>query len=483
MIGLVRRGRGVPKAVFGVGRSAKRTDAARLRRQFGDRVPQDGPFSVSVPGVVSGWQAMHELGGRLPFGHLLEPAVALAAGGVEVSRSLGRALHALESLDPGLSEVFGPPGRRLREGDVLVQPRLAETLGEIAADPDSYYRGRLARRLVDGLRSAGSPIGLEDLAAQRAVVEDALAGEGGECAPRLFTAGLPSQGVFFAGLASVVATLVSGGYELCGRDASLLARAFCEVSTMRDELLSDPARSPGTGWITERLRELEVSGPAQAPGRVGPAAGGAGPSGDTVAVVCCDTEGNTVSMLQSVFFSFGSRILDPATGVLFHNRQAMFTLRAGAPGELVPGMMPPHTLCPVVVDLPEERRSYVLATMGGRGQPQILSQVLLSLHSGAGAAEACSRPRLLVERTGAEAGRCAAIVEEDLAEDVVSSLVAGGLDVQVVGRHSEEMGHAQLLCVGPEGVYDEGADPRSDGEARRGGSSASGGPARLPPSG
>jgi gamma-glutamyltranspeptidase len=471
LIALVRRGEEPPKSVFGVGRAASAIDPEVWRREFGEQVPVTGPLSISVPGVVSGWQALHELGGALPFERLLEPAIALATGGAAVSPSVARALQALDSSDPGLDEIFGPSGNRLGTGGIFVQPRLAETLAEIAADPESYYRGALAERLARGLAAAGSPITPQDFSRHHAVVGEAAMTCEEDLAPRLFTAGLPSQGVFFAGLVRIVGELRMRGYDLLGRDAALLARAFGEISRLRDDFLSDPSRAPAADVLRARLGDVDVFRTAPSAGHAGPlvAEGTAAPSGDTVAVVACDEHGNSVSVLQSVFHSFGSRFLDRATGVLYHNRQSMFTLRPGVPGELEPGLMPPHTLCPVMVDGADGLPSLVLSTMGGRSQPQILAQVLLQLAAGKSATEAVSAPRFLVGDMDTVESHSLVTAEQDLPPGALSALVDGGFDVRIVAGRSEEMGHAQVLRVGSAGVVDAGADPRSDGVATRGG--------------
>lgn len=469
LIGLVRLAGGATRAVFGVGRSAGAIDVAALRQDLGERVPVVGPFSISVPGVVSGWQAMHELDGRAPLGELLAPAVTLAADGAAVGESLARALRTLDSPDPGLAQVFGPLGQRLGAGDVFVQPRLAETLAEVGADPECYYRGGLAERLVGGLGRAGSPITREDFARHRAVVGEPVAADGGRLAPRLLTAGLPSQGVFFAAMVEMAGQLAEKGYDLLGQDAALLARLFSEFSRIRDDLLCDPARSLGTEALSERVAEIDLFG-GSSPGGGGQqlvAEGLAPPSGDTVAVVVHDGSGNSVSMLQSVFHSFGSHVLDPETGVLFHSRQSMFTLRPGVPSELGPDLMPPHTLCPVLVDSADGMPSLVLGTMGGRAQPQILAQVLLQLAAGRDATEAVSAPRLVVGDTETAGFNSVLYAERDFPGDSLGVCAGWGFDVRTIGRLDDEMGHAQVLRVGVHGVVDAASDPRSDGSARR----------------
>ncbi len=484
LIALVRRRGELPRVVFGVGRSAGAIDPDGLRRRFGERVPLTGPFSISVPGVVSGWQALHDLGGRLPFGQLLAPAIELAARGAQVSSSVARALRALDSADQGLDEIFGPRGDRLGPGETFVQPRLAETLSRIASDPETFYRGELAAQLARGLEAAGSPIRLEDFSRHHAVVGKPAVTGAGHLAPRLFAAGFPSQGIFFAGLAEIVSRLLGERHDLLGRDAGMLARAFDQTSKIRDELLSDPSRAPGADALRARLARVDLSAPSSSLPSTGKGAplvagedaegvakGASAPSGDTVAVVVYDEHGNSVSMLQSVFHSFGSQFCDPATGVLYHNRQSMFTLRPGMPGELGPGLMPPHTLCPAMVDAldadgaAEVAPLLVLSSMGGRSQPQILVQVLLRLAAGNSVSEAVSAPRFVIEDTDTVRSRTVVTAEADLPTDATTSLLENGLDVRTVSAWNEETGHCQVLRAGANGVMEAGADPRSDGIA------------------
>lgn len=475
LISLVRNGDQPPKAVYGVGRAAARLDAESVRSVHGTEMPAVGPLSITVPGVVSGWVAMHQLGGSMPFTRLLEPAAALAAGGVRVSPSVARALQALASDDPGISEVFGPAGARLREGDLLVQSRLAETIAHVAEDPDGFYRGDLAGRLAEGLTASGSALRAEDLHGHRAGVADALARACGRLAPMLFTADLPSQGAYLGDLVRVLHELLEAGHDLAGEDGHLLARTFAAFSQLRDELLCDPARSSGRRVAEERFRELlRAAAVAPPPGRSAAAARGAVPcaqrpevlpSGDTVAVVVRDGAGRAVSMLQSIFFSFGAKVLDPGTGVLFHNRGGMFSLVPGAPAELAPGLCPPHTLCPIMVDAPPGQPSLLLSTMGGRGQPQILASILLGLAAGRELSDAVAAPRVIVGDSARRGSWRMATLEKDAPGPLLGALRADGFDVRTVERHSEATGHAQALLVGPDGTVRAASDPRSDGSA------------------
>lgn len=484
LVGVVAPAGQAPQAVFGVGRAAAGIDVAAWRSRFGERVPVSGPLSISVPGVISGWQAMHDLGGKRPFAELLAPAIALATGGFEVGPSLSLALADHDAQDVGLDAIFGAAGGRAGLGDRVVQPELAETLREIAEEPSDYYRGDLARRVAVWLESVGSPLRRSDLAAHAAVVGPPLDAACGPIAPRLWTPGPPSQGVFVMLLARAAGMLRADGYELLGGDADLLARLFHATTVQRDQLLADPRRA-GSGLL-EAAREGaarrlvgevldgraaadEASAPADIPTRSERAA----PSGDTVALAVIDRWGGAVSVLQSVFHSFGSGMLDPGSGIVFHNRQAMFTLRPGAPNELAPGLMPPHTLAPALVSGDGGALRAVLGTMGGRAQPQIVVEVLLRLADGEGCARAVGAPRFVVGELDANGDNGVVLVEPGLDDVATLALTRAGLAVQRLRPHDETVGHAQLLSVGPEQTVSGASDPRSDGAAICGGAETS----------
>jgi oxamate amidohydrolase len=409
LIAMVRTADGRVRAVLSAG-------AAAMRQPAMTTMPTYGPLTVTVPGVVAGWAAIAGLGARLGWTDRLAPAIALARDGVPVSPGLARALRAEAArvaADPGLSA--------LAARDPLVQPALAGTLAEVAADWTGFYRGSLADRLAAALSRFGSPLTAADLAAHRAEPAEPLTGRAFGAA--WSAAPPPSQGATF----------------LAVLGAPDLLSASWDARRARDALLGDPRTGPVD------LDGLLLRGDRPAPGA---SPDGPRPTGDTVAVTAVDSDGTAVSLIQSVFHSFGAGLLDPGTGIVLHNRGSMFRLGDEHPGRLRPGSRPPHTLCPVIA----VRDDVVLALgcQGGRSQPWILAQVAADALDGDDPAAVLARPRWIID-SAADGSGPAVVVEPG----------TPGMAGTVPGPH-DGAGHVQLARLRGT-VLEAAGDPRADG--------------------
>jgi gamma-glutamyltranspeptidase/glutathione hydrolase len=185
-----------------------------------------------------------------------------------------------------------------------------------------------------------------------------------------------------------------------------------------------------------------------------------------VAIVAADASGHWVSIIQSVFHAFGSGLLDPATGVLLHNRGSSFDLTPGSPAVLAGGRRPPHTLMPVLVrDASSERIVGARGTMGGRAQPQIQTHLALHLALGRTVRDAVWAPRWLVGQMEARATGTPAIrYEQEVPGQALRSLAETGLPLSALAVRDDGAGHAQVIREGPAGL-EVGTDPRADGTA------------------
>ena len=185
--------------------------------------------------------------------------------------------------------------------------------------------------------------------------------------------------------------------------------------------------------------------------------------GDTIAVVAADAEGNAVSLIQSLYWEFGSGVLAGDTGVILQNRGAFFALDPAHPNRLAPRKRTAHTLIPSMY-LVDGRPRLVYGTMGGEGQPQTQAALLTRIvDRGLRPQAAVEAPRWLWGRTWGEASRSLRL-EARFAPEVAASLRARGHDVSVVEAWSDLMGHAQVIRVDPDG-FTAGSDPRADGAA------------------
>src|SRR5437868_1896146 len=142
-------------------------EAATPERYAGG-IPRGGPLSVSVPGMLAGIEAMHRSFGRLPWRDLFAEAVAFARDGFAATphyRHFAGEYRATLALDPRSTGMFLVRGEPPRVGAPIEQRDLARTLEEIASEgAETFYRGRLARRLAAGLEEAGALVSAADLA-------------------------------------------------------------------------------------------------------------------------------------------------------------------------------------------------------------------------------------------------------------------------------------------------------------------------------
>ncbi|WP_035856537.1 gamma-glutamyltransferase [Cryptosporangium arvum] len=430
LVALVRSPDGSTRAVLSIGAAAAGIDLAGHQR-----MPFSGPLTITVPGAVAGWARIVSLGARLPLADLLAPAIALATDGVAVSAGLRRATDERRDAvrtDPGLSELLLDAAGEPR--DVLYQPALAATLRTIAGDWTSFYRGRLAERLVAGLARLDSPLGAVDLAAHEPEVVEPLSTTIG--AATWYAAPPPTQG------ATLLAVLGS---------PDLLTDAT-RARAARDALLGDPRGGP---IDVDALR-------LRAPVATSAGAAGEKPRGDTVAVTAVGADGTAVTLIQSVFQSFGSGLLEPATGVVLHNRGASFTLQSGHPGRVRPGVRPPHTLCPSLAVAPGT--VVALGCQGGRSQAWILAQVAADVLDADDLAALVARPRWVIGSRELDRDADTLLLEPGTpgAERLARAASDLGLTAETAPRRHDNAGHVQVARL-RDGVLDAAGDPRADG--------------------
>jgi gamma-glutamyltranspeptidase/glutathione hydrolase len=133
-----------------------------------------GIFSVGVPGTVAGMQEMHDKLGYLPWAELVKPAVDLASNGLllteKEARGLNRQRTEFLKENPGKTYLLSTEGKEWKQGDLLVQSDLAETLERIMTKKaNGFYKGKTARFIVKEMQAQNGLISKKDLKNYQAV--------------------------------------------------------------------------------------------------------------------------------------------------------------------------------------------------------------------------------------------------------------------------------------------------------------------------
>lgn len=303
-------------------------------------MPERGWLPVTVPGAVSGWQALHGRFGRLPFLEVLLPAIRYAEEGFPVGPETARAWRRAEEIYLPLrgpefqafKEVFFPGGRAPKAGESWQSPWHEETLREIGeSHGESFYRGRLAEAMVAFSQATGGLLTLEDLASHEPEWVEPLSLD----YRGLTVHELPPNG---QGIATLLALAILEGFDLKPEDPFsyhlqveamrlALADGFRHVADPRF-LEVDPRTLLAKDHVAQRR---SLIGERAMPGVLPTWK----PEG-TVYLAAADGE-VLVSLIQSNYQGFGAGVLVPNTGVALQNRGLGFSLEANHPNRVGPG--------------------------------------------------------------------------------------------------------------------------------------------------
>jgi gamma-glutamyltranspeptidase/glutathione hydrolase len=386
---------------------------------FRDGMKVHGPLAAVVPGLVRGWQELHNKFGRLRWSELFEDAIAIAEDH-PVSYILATRIEdarAELTADPGCAGVYLPNGNAVALGDSLRQPALAATLRRIATDgAEEFYTGETARSIAAAFERSGGLMTAADLAAYRPMWVEPIStdyrGHAVSVMPPNSCGGLLLMQI--DGLSAVSSSeLAADPGRRLGYQMSAMKAAFRHGK----DLVTDPALLPDAAkrMLAPEMKALmreAVLGHAS-PGKV-PGSGG------TACVLVADTEGNMICIVQSIYNVFGSAFMDPATGILFNNRMQDFDHRPGLPGSVGPARRPFHTLCPIMVHK-DGRPRYALASPGGISQTLTGAQVLTELLDvGSDVSAAVEAPRWCNRKSGDF------LIEPSFPESMIETLAAMG---------------------------------------------------------
>ncbi|MBR0560432.1 gamma-glutamyltransferase [Neokomagataea sp. TBRC 2177] len=454
-------------AIEACGALAQAADAAFYAGH--EQIPWRGGLAANtVAGTVAGWEkALHisaEQQPNLPLERLLRDAIYYAERGRIVTESEAALLKEKQAEltdNKAFSEQFYPKGIPLKAGSIQTMPGLAKTLKILARDGlNSFYDGDLARMIADDLEAVGSPMRYIDGAGYTAELKAPLSVENSY--GRIFNTAPPSQGV-----ASLLILALQDRLPLCEAVDSVdfihgLVEATKKSFQYRNKYVDGQEGAVQHSQSVLRNPTVLDDWAQKIDSKVALPWNEDTQWGDTTWMGAVDHNGVSVSLIQSVYFEFGSGVLLPQTGLIWQNRGTSFRLVEKGWNALMPGRKPFHTLNPAAARL-NDGRIMVYGTMGGEGQPQTQAVIFSRyVQYGVPLQEAVSRPRWLLGRTWGQESTSLKI-ELGFSENVFTELCQRGHDVERLSARSGIMGHAGALVRHHNGVIEGATDPRSDG--------------------
>ena len=420
----------------------------------------EGFRSIATPGAVAGLCEAHRRFGKLPLSEVLAPAVSLARDGFipnlfglnQISSTAGMLMRYDE-----LRRVL-MPGDNMPMGDVvdravLKQPELANVLEAIGkGGPDAFYKGDIARAITSDIQNNGGILSEEDMASYKPIVWD----KGLEFKYRGHTVRVPPFAC--AGITSAMTLKLLDGFDVpsMGHNSADMLHSYISCARLayadRFQYLADPAFAdvPWNGLVSDDYTELRratigdrMNGSVEAgnpwiqegrePTSVLPASRPAEDKGTTHLVVT-DSEGNGVSITNTIMSGFGSGIIPKGTGVVMNNGMMWFDPVPGRINSIAPGRLPLNNMTPALVMDRDGVRMAVGASGGRRITNCVTQQIIKVIDYDMGPQAAIDSPRI-------DCSTPHTSIDPRLDPDIVAALEARGHDIRSIPESFIESGY------------------------------------------
>jgi gamma-glutamyltranspeptidase/glutathione hydrolase len=430
-------------------------------------MPYRGIHSVTVPGAVDGWAKLLERFGRMAFARVLAPAIRVAEEGFPVTELVSAIWSANERVlkaDTVGAQTFLLDGHAPSVGEVFRNPFLAWSLKEIAQQGrDAFYKGNIARRIVELSKRHGGTLSEQDLAEFSSEWVDPIS----TTYHGWMVYELPPNG---QGIAALMMLNIMERFPIrtYGHNSTASLHVMIEAKKLAyadllryvaDQRFSTvPVRGLlNKAYARERAARIDTT---KASCDVSP---GNPPylGDDTIYLSVVDKEGNMVSLIQSNYENFGSGLVPEGTGFVLQNRGALFTLDPTHPNALAGRKRPLHTIIPAFMAKDDVKIAFGI--MGGWNQSQAHAQFVSNLvDHGMNIQAALEAARF--RKTTFEG--CDLQIEARVPLAVRTQLEAMGHHLEVRGDYSPVMGGGQAVMRSAKTGLNYGAsDPRKDGAA------------------
>jgi len=450
-------------ALNGSGRAPEGLNAQTLRDRGLGAVPVYGVEAVTMPGAVDAFCTMSRDWGRLDLAQVLAPAIDYFETGVPVAPRVAHDWGAqVDTLHGDARRFFLPLGRAPRAGERFAAPGQAEVLRKIAAHGrDGFYLGAVAQDMIDSLRAHGGTHTMDDMAAVASTYSDPVISpyrdvELVEHAPN-------GQGATANLLLNILSHFDIAALDPMGAERTHLeAEATRLAFDARDRFIADADATTRLAHMLDPQTAAQLAAlinPNRAQAHAQVALRTEAVHRDTVYLTVVDRDRMAVSLIYSIYHSFGARLASARYGIAFQNRGAGFTLERGHPNEAAGGKRPMHTIIPGMVRK-NQRLLMPFGVMGGAYQPCGHARLVSNLVDyGMDPQQAIDAPRAFA---GLFSGKDGLALETGYCGAVYDALAAKG---HALRWSDEPLGGAQAIVLDPSGVLIGASDPRKDGAA------------------
>ncbi|WYZ37956.1 hypothetical protein EsH8_II_001462 [Colletotrichum jinshuiense] len=377
----------------------------------------NGGLASGVPGELRGLEHLHKKYGKLPWATVVTPSVKVARNGFRVNEDLVSYMDSATSTnnflvnDPSWAIDFAPNGYRVKLNETITRKRYARTLEIIAKQGvDAFYTGYLANSTISTLRKANGTMTLEDLKNYTvAIREPAQITYRGH---KLTACNAPSGGIVALSALNAVS-----GYEGFGDPASRNLTVHRIDEAMRFAYgqrtkLGDPSFVDGLPEYTKSMISPETGAEirskisdfrTQNVSYYNPEGLESLETPGTSHIAVADASGLAISLTTTVNLLFGSKVVDPVTGVIMNNEMNDFSIPGSSnafgyipsPANYVrPGKRPLSSISPVIVEKPDGKLYFVIGAAGGS---RIITATIQNIHNvldrNLTSAEALAEPR------------------------------------------------------------------------------------------
>ena len=464
------------KKLYGLnasGRSPKSLTLEYFEEQGMDKIPAFGPLPVSVPGAVDGWFELHQKFGSIEMTEILAPAISYAEKGFPLTQLIAWYMHAIPRYhEHGFDNIedtyiIQNNGRLPGEGEIYKNPYLANTYKKIAqGGRDVFYKGEIAKTIVDFIQEKGGFLSEEDLAEHRSEWVDPVSvnyrgydvwelppnGQGIAALQMLqILEGYDFSEIEFGSVEHL--HLFTEAKKLAFEDRAKYYADMDFVKVPISELISDSYAEKRRKLIGDRASTYEA-------GEIS--------SGETIYMTVADKDGNMISLIQSNYRGMGSGMVPPKLGFMLQDRGELFSLKRGQANTYQPGKRPFHTIIPAFIT--KDGEPFVsFGVMGGDFQPQGHTQIVMNLIDfGMNMQEAGDAPRWDHTGTSTPTGISSESKGEIRLESGISYETIRGL---MDKRHKVSFGiggfggYQAILWDKENKVYRGASESRKDGQA------------------